>query len=86
MLRILDEKVKRTPEDIKKQYPDCKFLLLDITDIQNVSGYLYCISDSPETFSEICNKRREFFNKGVSGIVMGHYKSGGMIGVQYEVR
>ena len=77
--------MRRTPKDIEEQYPDCKYLLVGFTDIENLSGYLYCISDSIETYKEICDKRREINKKGGDSIVLGHYKEGGMIGVQYEI-
>lgn len=37
-------------------------------------GYLYCISETPDTYKEICNKRRELNKKGYNAIVTGSYK------------
>lgn len=86
MLKILDEKIRKTPEEIEEQYPGCKYLLTGLSGIENISGYLYCISNSIETYKEICDKRREINKNGGDSIVLGHYKEGGMVGVQYEIR
>ena len=43
MLKILDEKIRKTPENIEKEYPNCKYIITNFTDIQNMDGYLYCI-------------------------------------------
>lgn len=78
MIRILDEKKRRTMEDIETEYPDCKYLLLDFKDELDISGYLYCISDSIEDYEEICNNRREVNNAGENSIILGNYKEGGI--------
>ncbi len=40
MLKILDEKIRKTPENIEKEYPNCKYIITNFTDIQNMDGYL----------------------------------------------
>lgn len=87
MLKILDEKILRKQSDIEKLYPNCKYLLKNFEDRdEDIWGYLYCISETPDTYKEICNKRRELNKKGYNAIVTGSYNKGGMVGVQYEVK
>lgn len=88
MLKILDEQVRRDAEEIRDKYPKCKFLLIniDITNLQNLDGNLYCISDSKASFSEICMMSKKFSKDGVYNIIMGDYEDGGALGVQYEYK
>lgn len=87
MLIILDEKVLRKQSDIEKLYPNCKYLLKGFEDREDdIYGHLYCISDKPETYKEICDKRRELYKEGYDVIVTGSYNKVGMVGVQYEVK
>lgn len=86
MLHLIDEKIVRTQSDIETLYPNCKYLLVDFKDDEDdISGYLLYISDSPDSYVEICNKRREINKNGGNSIVLGSYNKGGMVGVQYEV-
>lgn len=48
MLKILDEKVLKTDDEIEEQYKDCKYLyIIDSYDkLLEHNGYLYCVSTS----------------------------------------
>lgn len=85
MIKVLDEHVRRTMEDIETEYPDYKYLLTDIEDNDTISGFLYCISDTVADLEELCNLGREFTSQGRLSVVMGTVKDGGAISVQYEV-
>ena len=82
ILKILDEKTKRTPKDIESQYPNCKYVLTHVTDLENVSGYLYCVSSDRGSLLDACKIAED--REG--SIVMGSYNDGGAIGVQYEIK
>ncbi|MBQ9438061.1 MAG: hypothetical protein IJU50_06975 [Lachnospiraceae bacterium] len=85
MLKILDEKKKRSEESVVDEYKNCKYILLDYGDIQKPYGFLYCVSDSSDSFREICEKAEEFEEKKIPCILGGSYNNGGTFGVQYEI-
>lgn len=80
MLLILDEKEKRTPQDIEAQYPNCKYLLTSVTDIENLRGYLYCVSTDRDSLLEMCKIAETMTNS----IIMGSYNNGNSW-LQYEI-
>lgn len=86
MLKILDEKIKRTPMEIEDLYPNCKYVLLDFGDIQSPKGNLYCISTSKESHQEIGKIAHDFSKKGILNILGGSYDNWGWgnTGVLYE--
>lgn len=75
MLTILDEKVRRTPEDIENQYENCKFILLDYGDIQYPNGFLYCVSESEDSYLDICEIADKFANGGTPCMLSGSYNN-----------
>lgn len=80
MLHLIDDKVLRTLTDIEILYPNCKYLLTDFKDNEDsITGYLLYISDSPDSYVEICNKRREINKNGGNSIVVGSYNRGGLL-------
>ncbi len=86
MLKILDEKIRKTPENIEKEYPNCKYIITNFTDIQNMDGYLYCISADNDSFYDICVVQENLEKKGIPSYLLGSYNNGGAFGVQYEVK
>lgn len=85
MLHLINENRIMNQIEIEKLYPNCKYLLTDFSDSNsNISGRLLYVSDSPDTYSEICSKRREINKKGGNSIVLGSYNEGGMVWGQYE--
>ena len=85
MLQILDEKTARTPENIEKEYKNCKYIITDYGDLQNPNGFLYCVSSSSDSFDEITRKMYEMTKTGIQCMLLGSYNNGGAVGVQYEV-
>ena len=83
-LRILDEKQKRNELDILDSYPNCKCLIININSIEDITGNLYAVSPTIDSFDEICEYADKFANNGVLCIIVGSYNGDG-IGVQYEV-
>ena len=59
MLKILDEKVLKTDEEIEEQYKDCKYIsIIDSFDkVADNNGYLYCISTSEDSLDELIDER-----------------------------
>lgn len=88
MLKILDEKVLRTDDDIEEQYKDCKYLYLidSYEKLVDHNGYLYCVSTSNESYHELYMMRDKLRDEGKLCVVGGSYNNGGAIGVQYEYK
>lgn len=47
MLKILDEKIRKTPENIEKEYPNCKYLITNFTDIQRQTQQKMLFNTTP---------------------------------------
>ncbi len=88
MLKILDEKVLRTDNDIERQYKDCKYIsIIDSWDkIADNNGYLYCISTSEDSFDELIDESDRLSKIGKCCVIGGSYNNGGAVGIQYEVK
>ena len=86
MLNILDEKNIRTVDSIEKEYKNCNFIITYYTNLENPSGYLYCVSTSDDSYNEICKIANDFAKKNIPSILMGSYNNGGSLGVQYEIK
>lgn len=88
MLKILDEKILRTGDDIEEQYKDCKYLtIIDSYDkIADNDGYLYCVSTSDDSFDELIKERERLEDEGRICVLGGSYNNGGAAGVQYEYK
>ena len=88
MLKILDEKVLKTDEEIEGLYKNCKYLyIIDSYDkMIDGEGYLYCVSASEESYTELYATRDRLRDEGKICVVGGSYNNGGAIGVQYEYK
>lgn len=86
MLKILDEKVLRTDDEIEDLYRNCKYLCtIDSWDkIADNDGYLYCVSTSEDSFDELVKVSGRLRQEGKCCVIGGSYNNGGAIGVQYE--
>ena len=86
MLKILDEKVLKTDEEIERLYKNCKYLcIIDSYDkIVDDDGYLYCVSTSEDSLEELLDERDRLQSEGKCCVVGGSYNNGGAVGVQYE--
>lgn len=88
MLKILDEKVLKTDDEIEEQYKDCKYLtIIDSYDkIADNDGYLYCVSTSDDSYIELIRERERLEDEGKICVLGGSYNNGGAVGVQYEYK
>ena len=88
MLKILNEKVLKTDEEIEEQYKDCKYIsIIDSFDkVADNNGYLYCISTSEDSFGELIDESDRLTKVGKCCVIGGSYNNGGAVGVQYEVK
>ena len=88
MLKILDEKIRRTDDEIERMYKDCKYLCIidDWDKIADNDGYLYCVSTSEDSLNELIDERDRLQKQGKICCIGGSYNNGGAIGVQYEYR
>lgn len=85
MYNVLNEKEKKSSITIEREYPDCKYILLNFDDIENPVGNLYSVSESKESYRQICEDADDFANRGITCILAGSYNNGGAFGVQYEI-
>ncbi|MBR1738110.1 MAG: hypothetical protein IJ736_14040 [Firmicutes bacterium] len=89
MLRILDCEEVVHLNSIRDNYPDSKilFLITDMSDMSDIKGKVYAVSESRESFDEICElSTRLLKEKSTQNVLIGNYKNGGGIGVQFEVK
>lgn len=82
MLQILDEKILRTDDEIESMYKDCKYIsIVDSYDrIADNNGYLYCISTSHESFTQLISESNKLREQGKCCVIGGSYNDGGAIG------
>ena len=66
MLKILDEKVLKTDEEIERLYKNCKYLcIIDGYDkLVDDDGYLYCVSTSEDSLEELLDERDRLQSEG----------------------
>lgn len=88
MLKMLDEKVLRSDDEIEDLYKDCKYLyIIDSYDkIVDHNGYLYCVSTSSDSFDQLIDQREKLRAEGKLCVLGGSYNNGGAVGVQYEYK
>lgn len=88
MLMILDEKILRSDDEIEEQYKDCKYLYIidGYERLKDHNGYLYCVSTSEESYTDLYRMRNKLRDKGKICVVSGSYNNGGAVGVQYEYK
>ncbi|MDE6947272.1 MAG: hypothetical protein K2P14_08835 [Anaeroplasmataceae bacterium] len=88
MLKILDEKVLKTDDEIEELYKDCKYLcIIDSYDrVADNNGYLYCVSTDKDSFEELVKESDRLAKVGKCCVIGGSYNDGGAVGVQYEVK
>lgn len=86
MLKILDEKVLKTDDEIDYLYKNCKYLYtIDSYDkLEDREGYLYCVSTSESSYNQLYDERDKLREEGKICVVGGSYNDGGAVGVQYE--
>lgn len=88
MLKILNEKVIKTDDEIEELYKDCKYLYtIDSYDkVVDDGGYLYCVSTSKESYMDLIKEREKLEHGGKICVLGGSYNNGGAVGVQYEYK
>lgn len=84
MLSMINGREIETPKEIESRYPKCKYILTDFTDLNDIRGHLYAVSDDTGTFNELCGLSDELADNGVNCCILGEYAEGGMIGVLSE--
>ena len=91
MLRKLNTKTIRNLSDIRDEHIDSKALVIldnnvNLMDMQNLKGYVYAVSTDIDTFDELCSISTDLRNSGQQNIIVGSYKRGGIVSVQYEIK
>ena len=86
MLKMISKGGLITPHEVEAEYGNCKYIITDFSDLQNIEEYLYCVSDSEDSFKEIYKVNYDLTKAGRESILLGSYGNGGAVGVQYEVK
>ena len=86
MLKILQNTKLETPNEIEERYPQCKYILTDFDDLNDMKGHLYAVSPNKQSFLELCKLCDHLVDEGRVCIIMGEYEGSMMIGVQSEIK
>ena len=87
MLRKIDNRQVISLHSARESYPKSKiiFVITDMSDMSDIKGRVVMVSDSDDSFDDLCIEDRELRNRGMQTIIAGSYENGGAIGVQYAV-
>lgn len=83
MLRIFNNPEYLTEEEANRKYPNCKYIMKDIKDVNRVAGEVLAVSTNKKSFSELC----DYFHtlpENYDVVIMGSY-GGSTIGILREV-
>lgn len=58
--------------DVRSKYPYCRVLLKDF-DTANMSGIVYAVSSSTESFKQLCAEQDALIYNGVPAMIVGSY-------------
>ncbi len=58
------------------------FVITDKSNMSDLEGYIYKISDSIDSFGDICSESDKLRDQGTDNVIIGDYYGGGRIGVQ----
>ena len=88
MLRKINKPNIITLNEARKQYPQSKliFIVEDMSDMSNIKGIVFMVSDSDESYDELCEEEEKLLRDGKQTMIVGSYENGGAVGVQYEIR
>ena len=64
MLKMIKSQEKKTPKEIETLYPNCKYILTDFSDLNNINGFLYAVSPDKESFLDLCEVSDELTDEG----------------------
>lgn len=83
MLKIVKSKKRLYIGDVREQNQNCKVLVSDLntTNMEHVTGCVYAISTTPESFVELCKLKGKLLDSNNCAMIVGSY-GGGDIGVQ----
>ncbi len=84
MLTTVKSTVWETPREIEEKHPNCKYILTDFSDVNDMRGHLYAVSNDRGSFLELCKMSDDLALQGIACCIMGEYQEGGMIGVLRE--
>lgn len=88
MLKYINSTKLEHVNDVRNKYDHCKVLMtdLDISDMSDITGYVYAISTSEDTFNEICEKYGELHDEGKLVMIVGSYCDGFICGMPVYIR
>ena len=80
---IINDNETLSISDAEKKFAHNKilFIIKDKTDLTDIKGYVYAVSEDNRSYNELIKLRDEMKSKGNDTIIIGSYLSGGIIGV-----
>lgn len=85
MLKMINSNERVHLQDMYNKYFGCRFLLvdLDISDMSDITGILYCVSDSIDTYNDLVNENYKYKEKNNNSLTMiaGFYDEGSVFNV-----
>ena len=87
MLKKINDLQELSLSAAREQYPKSKiiFVITDMTDMSDIQGKVFMVSDSDDSFDDLCMEDRKLRDQGMQTIIAGSYENGGAIDVQYAV-
>lgn len=87
MLKKINDTATISLNTARTRYPKSKliFIITDMSDMSDIKGNVFMVSDSDDSFDELCLEDQKLREKGLQTVISGSYENGGAIGVQYEV-
>lgn len=62
-----------TEQEIIANYPNSKYLLKNIEDVNNIKGYLVAVSTDKDSYKKICEEREKLAEAGEDVTLCGTY-------------
>ena len=86
MIKYIKSNEREPISNIRNKFHNKKVLVtdLDLTDMNNITGCVYAISNETSDYDKLC-KEKNNINKYKSSMLVGSYNNGGAIGVQYSI-
>ncbi len=86
MLEMINSNQFQTTTEIELKYPGCKYILTDIGgDHVTVTGKLYCLSNSSDSWEELIELSKQVEMAGKDCSIFGSYRNGFAYGLQYVI-
>lgn len=80
MLLVFDNPEYFSEKEVRAKYPNSRYILENVEDVNNVHGYLLAVSTDRESHIDLCKQRDLYLEEGRNVALLGYY-GGKSIGV-----